>query len=256
VHTRGNRSSPIRVVDFLGPAGVGKSTQIRLLEAKLNGSGYRASSTFIKTGHLFSFLLLRLLARGSAGGDRSTPSIRVLMESRPELFRRLFGTWLAIDMMSVLTKYFLAVWLPVKADFRVLVEEGIPATIADYLYISQKLGLPADASHGAIGLLCAVHKRGAMTAIVYLDADQGTTRSRRIGRGGMYETDAYVREQSRLLPKVANALSGGALLYLETTSRSVEEISSLIEQWVLDRLRGAPAPGHGAEMSITLEPDS
>ena len=222
----------MKIVDFLGPVGVGKSTQVRLLKAKLNDKGYSVKSTFLKSGHLFSYLFLRMLARGTVGqGMPDVSPIRALIDQRPELYRRLFRPWLALDLFSVVAKSLFAVYLPMKSGLLVLVEEGIPATIADYLYLCDVLGVPREKSFAAVKLLAALHARMGPVAIVVLSADQAALSSRWAERGSSAEREDYVLAQRELLPTISRVLAGRLLLSLDTTSRSRTETSNLIEQW-------------------------
>jgi hypothetical protein len=234
----------VRVVDFLGPVGVGKSTQICLLRKRLSDRGYRVASTFLKTGHLFSYLFLRLLARGTAGheGPEVAP-IRALVDLRPDLFRRLFRAWLVLDVVSVVVKSLFAVYLPVKSGYLVLVEEGIPATMADYFYLCDVLELPLEDSFVAIRLLAALHAGMGPVAIALLDADKSSLRSRSVERGGFIEREDYVLAQRELIPAISRALSRETFLELDTTSRSRSETSDFVEKWLVKILTtGGPYP--------------
>ena len=222
----------VRIVDFLGPVGVGKSTQICLLKAKLIGQGDRVTSTFLKSGHLFSYFFLKELARGTVGQERpGVPPIGALIDERPNLYRRLFRTWLALDLFSVVMKSLFTIYLPAKSGFMVLVEEGIPATIADYLYLCAALEIPREKVFNAIKLLSALHATMGPAAIVVIDADPATLRSRSIQRGSFIERGDYPSAQRELLPAISRVLAGRFLFSLDTTSRSIKETSNLIEQW-------------------------
>jgi hypothetical protein len=223
----------IRVVVFLGPVGVGKSTQVGLLRANLSDQGAMVTSTFLKSGHLFSYFLLRMLARGAVGEERrGMPPIGVLIDQRPSLYRRLFGTWLALDLLSVVIKFLFAIYLPMKSGFMVLVEEGIPATVADYLYLCSALELPREKVFTAINLLSALHARMGPKAIVVIDANPATLKSRSIQRGSFIEREDYVSAQRELLPIISRVLAGRFLLSLDTTSKSIRETSDLILKWL------------------------
>jgi thymidylate kinase len=53
-----------RLIAFLGPVGVGKSTQMRLLAEYLRSSGFRVQVTFLKVGHLWAYPLYKLALMG------------------------------------------------------------------------------------------------------------------------------------------------------------------------------------------------
>jgi nicotinamide riboside kinase len=52
-----------RLIVFLGPVSVGKSTMIRGLATELRAKSFRVSTTFIKAFHGPSYLLWKLTAR-------------------------------------------------------------------------------------------------------------------------------------------------------------------------------------------------
>jgi len=53
-----------RLIAFLGPVGVGKPTQIRLLAEYLRSSGFRVKVTFLKVSHLWAYPLYKLVLMG------------------------------------------------------------------------------------------------------------------------------------------------------------------------------------------------
>jgi hypothetical protein len=122
-----------------------------------------------------------------------------------------------------------------KSGFMVLVEEGIPATMADYMYLCNVLELPLEDVIAANRVLAALHARIGPVAIVLLDADRASLESRSFGRGSLIEREDYVSAQRELIPPISRALSGDLLLELDTTSKSRIETSKLVEQW-LDRI--------------------
>jgi hypothetical protein len=123
-----------RVIAFIGTVGSGKSTHMKLLYSKLKRKGLKIKMSFLKTGHLFAFILEISLAKIVANKRKDVFPIRALVEERPTLFRRIFRLWLGLDLISITLKFLAGIYLPLKLGYTILIEEYILlASIINYV---------------------------------------------------------------------------------------------------------------------------
>lgn len=224
-----------RVIVFLGTVGSGKSTQMRLLASYMRGRGFRVRVAFLKTGHLLAYVLEVFLARLLVG-RRGVRPLRALIEGRPWIARRLFRLWASLDAVSISMKFLFSVYIPVRLGFVVLVEEYIPAIVADYVYLSRVLGVPLRALSSLLGLVLRLFRLGGPIGVVFLDADNRVLELRWRRRGSPTERLDYLKMQRTILRRLAEAMSEGRFVYIDTAGRSVrethEEIVRLAWGWV------------------------
>ena len=217
-----------RVIVFVGTVGAGKSTQMRLLASKLSKEGRRTKVAFLKTNHLLAFLLVTLLAKVLAGKRKDVYPIRALLEERPAVFKRLFRLWLALDFLSIVLMFLTTIYIPLKMDYIVLVEEYIPATISDYIYISKAVGSPLKTSSFMINFLLRLMRLGYPTQVIFLDAKTEELKSRWKRRGSLDEKPDYLQMQRTILLSLSKSLSQDRMFYIDTSHKTIEEIHRLI----------------------------
>jgi hypothetical protein len=114
--------------------------------------------SFLKTGHLFAFILETSLAKIVANKRNDVFPIRALVEERPTLFRRIFRLWLGLDLISITLKFLACIYLPLKLGYTMLTEEYIPATISDYVYLSRIVEIPLRVNSFAVNYLLRLMK--------------------------------------------------------------------------------------------------
>lgn len=212
---------------FVGTVGAGKSTQMKLLAFTLKSKGLKTKVTFIKTGHIFAYLLEVFLTRILCLNRKDAHPIRALIEDRPLIFKKLFQFWLILDMLSILVRFIFAVYLPLKIGKVVLVEEYLPATIADYIYLAKAVNLPVKnilfAVNYALKLLCLC----SPTLTIFLDASISCLADRWHKRGSLNEKPDYLKMQRTLLLKISKNLSS-YFLYINTGDKTMKETHELI----------------------------
>ncbi len=227
-----------RVIAFAGPVGAGKSTQMRYLARGLKNKGLRTNTTFLKTGHLLAYALevaLTWLLTGSKSGIHPT---RILIENRLDLFRVLFRIWATLDLISINMRFLFTVYIPVRLGRIVLVEEYIPAAMADYLYFGEVAGLPNEAISFVLKPLQRLLFLAGPTQVIFLDADVETLKDRWRLRESAPERSDYISMQRTVLLSILKKLSSCSLLflfYMDTTRETVGYTHELILSFV-DRM--------------------
>ena len=121
------------IVVFLGPVGVGKSTQIRLLHNYLETKNCRSVSTYIKSSHIFANLLSQSLRRMGLSENVVYPDGVVESYPKKSIVRKIFPLWVFLDSISLTLKFFFSVIVPFSLGYTVLIEEGPFMTFHTYL---------------------------------------------------------------------------------------------------------------------------
>jgi len=217
-----------RAIIFIGTVGSGKSTHMRLLCSKLKQKGLKTKMSFLKTGHLFAFILEILLARIVTSKRKDMFPIRSLVEERPNLFRRIFRLWFGLDLISITLKFLAGIYFPLKLGYIVLVEEYIPATISDYIYLSRIINFPLRVNSFAINYLLRLMNLCGPTQIIFLDAKNDELRIRWKLRKSFDEKEDYLQMQRTLLLQISKELSSMNFIYIDTRAKTLVETQKLI----------------------------
>ena len=221
-----------RVIVFAGTVGSGKSTQMRLLASMLKRRRVKVKISFLKTGHILAYFLEIILAK-MLTKRRDVSPIRALVEEKSYIFRKLFKLWLYLDVVSIAVKFLFSVFVPLKLGYVVLVEEYIPATIADYIYLSRIIGFALKPKSFTITFLLRLMYMGGFTHTIFTDAENDVLKSRQRRRGSFEEREDYLNMQRNSLLSISRKLSN-RLLYLNTEKQAVEETHRLIRNWLMD----------------------
>lgn len=211
---------------FVGTVGAGKSTQIRLLASNLETRGFKVRTTPLKTGHLLAYLLAAALARIAVNAKHANP-ITGLVQEKPHLFKSLFKLWLILDLLSIHARFLLTVYLPAKMRRVVIVEEYIPAVIADYVYLTGILGFPLKESSFALNLMLRLLYLCGCTQTIFLDAHNSALEKRWSNRNSLEEKSDYLQMQRNLLLSISKRFSS-SFLYIDTSNKTIRETHDLI----------------------------
>lgn len=125
-------SSKARIITFMGPVGVGKSTQMRLLKGYLKSKNIRVIETFIKSSHVFAYILSRSLRALGVCEKVSYTKGLTRIYPRRDILRRLFPLWCLLDALSIAIKFFLTVYIPFCLGYTILIEEGLTMMLYTY----------------------------------------------------------------------------------------------------------------------------
>ncbi|MEM2196983.1 MAG: hypothetical protein QW290_07880 [Sulfolobales archaeon] len=227
----------ISIIAFAGTVGSGKSTQMKLLASELKRKGTKVKLSFLKTGHIIAYFLTIILVKMLVGKRSDVYPIRALIEEKPHIFRRVFKLWLALDIVSISLKFLFSIYLPLKLGYIILVEEYIPATISDYLYLSKVTGVVLRPSSFAISFLQKLMYLGP-AQIIFLDAEDIELKHRWIRRKSFDERDDYLKFQRTTLLSISRRLSLNKLLYVNTSGQSKEETHQQIMKQLIGSNNG------------------
>jgi broad-specificity NMP kinase len=219
---------PASVIAFLGTVGSGKSTQMRLLSYRLRKDGLRVKTATLKTNHILARLLTLVLVSVLENCRKKVYPLRTLIEDEPKIFGALFNLWLALDMLSFSFKFLVTVLLPRKFGHIVIVEEYIPATICDYMYLHKALNLPGDIPKFATEFLLRLLYVGGPMQAIFLDARQNTLQSRWKNRNTAEERPEYLVAQRSKLLVLTEKLSAHNVLFINTSDRKVIETHEML----------------------------
>ncbi len=130
-----------RVIVFLGPVGVGKSTIIRGLMQELRARGFRTYTTFIKSFHGPAYALWVLTARLLGLNGKYSPWFMISRSGRVNLARGLTVLSIYLDaFFSIPLKLALTRLLRYFGYF-VISEEYLNSTIFDHIYLVIDVGI-------------------------------------------------------------------------------------------------------------------
>ena len=218
-----------QVIAFLGPAGTGKSTQIRLLMSKLGNQGLKVRSASLKTTELFAQILIHFLTRLLSINTSNVFPIRGLIEDKPTIFKSVFEFWLFLDFVSINILYLWKVYIPNVLGYTVIVEEYLTASIADYIYLSKVLGVRSKFLHSTlIPHILRLYYTRSSTIMFFLDTIQDELQIRWKQRGSLKEKSDYIHMQRTFLLSLSKKLSLTEVIYLNTTNQSIKKTHSVI----------------------------
>jgi broad-specificity NMP kinase len=123
-----------KLVVFLGPVGVGKSTIIRGLTQTLKANGLKVSTVFIKVFHGPSYIPWALMARILGVESKCAPWCMMLRSGRIDLAKILTSISLYLDIFFVIPLKLLKITLLRNSGYYVISEEYLYSTLFDYIY--------------------------------------------------------------------------------------------------------------------------
>ena len=217
-----------RVIAFLGTVGAGKSTHLELLYLKFNKNMFRVKKApALKTNHFFARTLTLFLVKLLTKKRKDVYPIKALIDEKPVVFRKLFKLWLFLDIFSIFIQFLVTIYFPLKRGYIVLVEEYIPAAIADYTYMGRALNVPFETFSFAVNFLIKLMQL-AQAQVIFLNADTRTLNIRWKHRGSLDEKSDYLHMQRTTLLSLSKKLTFHELIYIDTTNQNIKETHELI----------------------------
>ena len=205
---------------FAGPAGAGKSTQMNLLARELRARGLKVKTARFSSGHLLAHLLTVVLVNLFRTRKGGLSPLRALVEGSPHLFRKLFRFWLLLDVLSAYTIFLFRIYIPHKLGYQIIIEQYIPNTVVDYVYLFKMLKLPSEKASHWTGAVERLIQLALPRKAVFLDSDMSDLQSRWTQRRFHHlgEMPYYVDMQRKVLPGLIKSLLDCALLRINTTN--------------------------------------
>jgi GTPase SAR1 family protein len=160
-----------RLIVFLGPVGVGKSTIIRGLTQELRAHGFRTYTTFIKAFHGPAYALWVLTARLLGLNGKYAPWFIIPRSGRVNLARTLM--MLSIYLDAFLSIPFKLVIIKILKYFKyyILSEEYIQSTLFDYIFATIDLKIKGKFINIPINIMYILLIKYLPDVIVVLMAD-------------------------------------------------------------------------------------
>lgn len=205
------------ILTFIGPVGVGKSTQIALMKEYLRSRKIKVCTTFIKSSHILTHIIHWPLLQFGFYEEVSYQgnSIRICPPKR--IFARLLSLWSFLDMISIATKFLFTVYIPLKLGYVVLIEEGPMMTLLTYREaLPQLYNTRRKTPLMALTLLGWISRQNHMNII--FDADDRELTERRKSRSyRRNELPEYIALQRKWIEH----LNLEETIFIETSGESV-----------------------------------
>jgi len=221
-----------KLVVFLGPVGVGKSTVIRALLNLSKKRGIKAKSVYIKAFHGPSYLLWKIASHIIAREvNRKLAPWYIVGKINRNLSRCLLLISVYLDSITIPFILILKVIIPKLLRVNIFVEEYLLGTLFDYIYSFYKLESGNYLHLLPFKMLESLCLRYKPSLVILLDADLFELRKHWKDRDYGDPQIKYVLSQKHILPKLAQALCGKEhVVELEITSALVADIVERIRR--------------------------
>ena len=220
------KSSPA-IITFIGPVGVGKSTQIKMLENHFRSRGRKTIDTYIKSAHGTTYILSALIEMVSEAHHPGSDAKAV--GARRSIRVAFTPLWNVSETVSIVGKFLFSVYLPFRLGYNVLIEEGLIMSIENYrLFRPHVLGVGVSELPFLDTLLRWADSRKHLYII--LDAGDEEVAARRRSRTfRRTELEDYVGLQRAVMAR----LRGPNMLVVETSGKSIGEVHKIIVDHLL-----------------------
>jgi len=218
------RNTPV-IVTFIGPVGVGKSTQSRLLSKYFRKRGQKVVDTYLRSAHGTSYLITVILKRVQSQKSSNIGNNSLTGKSLEEKFATF---WNISDSINILVKFLLTVYIPYVLGYNVLIEEGIFMSIENFRLFRPKL-LGVKATTPLLLDIILRWTNAHRNLYIILDAGDDEVVKRR-------RTRVFRRSESAdfvlLQRKAMSELVGRDVLRINTSEKSIEEVNKMIVKYI------------------------
>jgi energy-coupling factor transporter ATP-binding protein EcfA2 len=207
-----------KIITFIGPVGVGKSTQIRLLKKYLESQGQKTFETYLKSAHGLTYVLslfIRVISNMVYPTDE---------EWRRLIYRRITPLWNISETISITLKFLFSVYIPHLLGYNVLIEEGVLMSIEHHrTFRPRLLGIKPQRLPLLDTYQRWINSRDHVEIV--LEARDEEVAKRRLSRSfRRYESVDYLDIQNQVISR----LDGPRLILLDTTNESIEAVHKRI----------------------------
>lgn len=224
-------NTPI-ILTFIGPVGVGKTTQMRLLSKYFESKNRKTVKTYIKSAHGLSYLLLIFFK--IVGISKKVVGIDDLVSYRPsrKFRKRITPLWNLTETISIIGKFFFTVYLPYILGYDVIIEEGLRMSIEHHKYFTPHfIGVEPAQPLLLEVLLNWICSRRHLDII--LDAEEHEIVERRRSRSfRTIESEKFVELQRRAMSK----MKGPNLIHINTSGKSKLSVHNTIIEKIEKKL--------------------
>jgi thymidylate kinase len=195
-----------KLIVFLGPVGVGKSTIIRGLVQTLRSRGFRTYTVFIKAFHGPAYVLWAFIARLLNLNGKYAPWFAISRSGRIDLAKILltlsiyFDTFFSIPLKLILVRALR------RIGYYVISEEYLHSTILDYIYSMISINVKNRFVNACLEVLSSLLNKYSPDITVVLTANVSELRHRWKTRGYGDPQLRYVLLQHAFLNKLNDAL--------------------------------------------------
>ena len=217
--------SRAKIITFIGPVGVGKSTQMRLIQNRFRSCGVRTITTYLKSSHALAYILTKFL-KGIGAYEEVKYADGFRIYPRRDIMKRLFPLYCFLDAMSVAVKFLLTICVPYALDFVILLEEGpimnlhTYAEVMPWLYGTRPIVLPLVPN-----LVGWIEDRNHVNII--LDADELELNERRRMRSFRR---SELLEYERLQRNWVHRFRGEKTFFVDTRGLSIGQVQKQVVQ--------------------------
>ncbi len=212
-------------ITFIGPAGVGKKTQLILLKKYLEQQGKKTSHRYVKCFHP---RILGLVARLSGRGTDSTTIDVALAKG---VMRLVYS----LDLFLVLGLYFYGVKLDLLMGKFVLIEESLLGSITEFMD-SERKHFISKTTESRISSFLFRFVNNEKPIVVALLADLPTLHKRMAKRGFRLEKDPYLLFQINAIKDIVRRLGKDNTILVTDQEKDITEIHQLIMSRLPTRL--------------------
>jgi hypothetical protein len=204
----------------MGPVGVGKSIQIKLLQDYFKSKDTKVIRTFIKSNHGLAYITVKLLTFLNIYKSPSHQNGLNVVYLKETIAKRLYPVLSFLDTISIVIKFFFSVYIPFHLGFTVLIEEGLLMTLFTYVIANPNLrGIDKKVPLFILRLIGWIQKQKNMNII--LEAEEEELILRRKNRSyRRYESPHFVNLQKKWLERLHN----GNTFFIETTNFSIQKV--------------------------------
>ncbi len=215
--------SKAAVITFIGPVGVGKSTQMALTRKHLETRGFETKIAFVKSSHGFTYVFLRIL-KTICSKEKIRYGDTVRTYPRRDILRKLFVLYRLLDIPSITLKFIGSVCLPYSAGSVVLLEEGPIMSLHTYAEVLPKLyGTPPTSPAFVPNMIGWIENRNHLNLI--LEADEAELKERRKTRN-FRRTE--LPEYEKLQKNWIRRLNLRNTIFINTTGIKPSDVQNLI----------------------------
>ncbi len=212
------------LIAIIGPSGVGKSTQVKLLSSTLSGK-VKIKKNILTSNHLFAFVLYRLLLALGLSSDFRYPGGEIVKVVRSEILPKssLKWLWWELEWVSIIVKTFFEIYLPMWFGYFV---------VSDGFIVSQCAVIIDLQKHGFMSKLSAKKIIAFLfrfipdnSFFIFLDAPANVLRGRYVNRQSALELERYTTDQEMFCDYIIKNYEG---LKINNSHISITETLGII----------------------------